>query len=78
MFYHMPYKPTGDSDKYPFESTDAIDTYLDCTIHMAKPIIRNELLKIIITTYSERPEKEIIGFPLKEPGFWIYNTEILI
>ena len=40
-----------------------------CTIHITNPIIRNELLKIIITSYSERPEKEIIGFPLKLHGF---------
>lgn len=78
MSYHMLYKPTGDSDKSSFESTDVTDTYLNCTIHMANPIIRSELLKIILTIYPERPEKEIVGFPLKQSGFWIYNTKILI
>lgn len=36
---------------------------------MINPTIRNELLKIIVTVDSERHEKEIIGFSLKQHGF---------
>lgn len=78
MFYHMLYKPTGDSDKFRFESTDLIYTYLNGTIHMANPINRNEALKIAITVYSERPEKILQVFLLKQGGLCIYNTKTLI
>lgn len=53
MFYHMLYKPTGDSD---ISSLKVLMKYIyicTCIIHMANPINRNELLNIIIIVDSE-------------------------